>query len=55
MSIQWIAASMAEKELIYYCFGDAKLEQEIRSVALKFSKKSAGKNSDNDYYSFMSW
>jgi len=42
MMIQWIAAAMAEKELIYYCFGDAKLASELRSIVDKFSYKTAG-------------
>jgi Poly (ADP-ribose) glycohydrolase (PARG) len=42
MMIQWIAAAMAQKELIYYCFRDANLAKELRSIVNEFSYKTAG-------------
>jgi uncharacterized metal-binding protein len=41
MTIQWVAAAMAKKKLIYYCSGDAQLEHEIGIIVQKYSKKSA--------------
>jgi len=42
MTIQWIAAACAQKELIYYCSGDAQLEHEIGIIVQEYSKKTAG-------------
>jgi hypothetical protein len=42
MKIQWIAAAWAQKELIYYCSGDAKLEYEIGIIVQEYSNKTAG-------------
>jgi Poly (ADP-ribose) glycohydrolase (PARG) len=42
MMIQWIAAAMAQKELIYFCFGDVKLANEMSLIAQKHGSSSAG-------------
>lgn len=42
MTIQWIAAAMAQKELVYYCYGDANLATDLTSVVQKYNSKSAG-------------
>jgi Poly (ADP-ribose) glycohydrolase (PARG) len=41
MRIQWIAAAMAQKELIYYCFGDADLAKNLISIVDESSSLSA--------------
>jgi len=43
MTIQWIAAAMAQKELIYYCSGDTSLAEDLGSIAQLYSLKSASK------------
>jgi Poly (ADP-ribose) glycohydrolase (PARG) len=42
MIIQWIAAAMAQKKLVYYCEGDENLAQDLTSVVQKYGSKSAG-------------
>jgi Poly (ADP-ribose) glycohydrolase (PARG) len=42
MMIQWIVAAMTKKKLIYYCFGDVKLANEMALIVQKYNSKSAG-------------
>lgn len=50
MMLQWIAATMAQKELIFYCFGDVKLANEITLILQEHGSKSAGLQFKNGAY-----
>lgn len=55
MMIQWIAAAMTKKKLIYYCFGDVKLANEIALVMQKYYSQSAGLQYDRLKNVTFSW
>jgi poly(ADP-ribose) glycohydrolase len=42
MMIQWIAATMAQKELVYYCVGNATSANELRWISQKYRSTCAG-------------
>jgi Poly (ADP-ribose) glycohydrolase (PARG) len=42
MMIQWISATLAKKELIYYCFGDEDLAMDMKLIVDTHGSKNAG-------------
>jgi hypothetical protein len=40
--IQWIAAALAQKELVYYCVGNSASANELKSTSEKFTSTCAG-------------